>query len=114
MHVGAETWSTFQKSFEVQAAETWQTSFEANLTFVKDSGSGVSGHVFVLAPWHGLSECVDNRPVGDLGEKKGDWFAEKNVEEDDERFLNVVLGNDPNLELSAWRSIFTISWFCIS
>ena len=49
----------------------------------------------------------DKWHVGDLGEKKGDWSAEKNTEDDDDIFLEVVAGKDPNLELSSLSSIFT-------
>ena len=56
-----------------------------------------------------MLDCLDSDKwhVGDLGEKKGDWFAEKNTEDDDDRFLEVVTGKDPNLELSSPSSIFT-------
>ena len=56
-----------------------------------------------------MLDCLDSDKwhVGDLEEKKGDWFAEKNTEDDDDRFLEVVTGKDPNLELSSPSSIFT-------
>lgn len=43
--------------------------------------------------------------MDDRGEKKGDWFAEKNAEDDDDIFLKVMAGKDLNLELSSPCSI---------
>lgn len=57
--------------------------------------------------WRMVSEaCIG----GDLGEKKGDWFAEKNADDEDERFLEGVADNTAALELSCWSSIYPSSY----
>ena len=63
----------------------------------------------ILVAWLELSERAGNWHVGDLGEKKGDWFAEKNAEDEDDKFLKAVLGLGANLELSSPASIFLIT-----
>lgn len=105
----------FWKSFAMPETGSLVISAKASLVFARHSGSGIpelelrgSPLRWVLSYW--ASERVDSDTwhVGDLGEKKGDWFAEKNADDEDE-ILDVVTGNNPNLELSSRRSILTKS-----
>lgn len=44
--------------------------------------------------------CSGRRADSDRGVKKGDWFAETNAEEEDERFLDAAETKAPVSELS--------------
>jgi hypothetical protein len=45
-----------------------------------------------------------------LGEKKGDWLAEKKAEDDDDIFLKLIAAKGPKVEeLSSWLSILAVA-----
>lgn len=71
-------------------------------------GSLVTSHVLEEFRWSNLVDS-DGWDFGDLGEKKGDWIAETNADEEDDRFREVVADNAPNLELSCRSSIYPFS-----
>lgn len=113
--------SSFCKSPELQPAGDADKSEKVLLTFTTDFGSGIPElvHGVAASKWvlslgtSCLVDC-DKWHGGDLGEKKGDWFAEKNAEEDDDIFLEVMAVKDPNIELSSRMSMLVVVWFPIT
>ena len=112
MPVEEDIRSSCGKLLETPAAGAGDISDNTYLTFTRDSGSGIPelelrGSALKCRLSQLASDLVDsdNWHEGDLGEKKGDWFAEKNAEDDDDMFLKVVDCNAPNLELSSPKSM---------
>jgi len=72
---------------EAAAASRWILSFEASGLKVSDK-------------WH---DDV-------LGEKNGDWLAEKKAEDDEDIFLKLIAAKGPKVEeLSSWTSILAVA-----
>ena len=105
--------SSFCKSTELHPAGDADTSDKVHLTFTSEFGSGISEVVLegakpkwiLLLGTSSLADSDNWHDDGDLGEKKGDWFAEKKAEDDDDIFLVVMAFKDPNMGLSSWISM---------
>lgn len=110
MPVEEPTQSNFWELLEIHVAGAGEMSDNACLTFDTISGWRIPellrGSTLNGKLSHGAPDLVDsdNWNDDDLGEKKGDWFAEKNAEDDDDISLKVV-GKEPNLQLSSPEAI---------
>jgi len=109
--------SRFCKSPALQLAGDAATSGKVHPTFTRDFGSGIPELLLGAATsrWIlslGASGCKDsdNWHDDDLGEKNGDWLAEKKAEDEDDMFLKLGVVKGPTVvELSSWISILEVT-----
>jgi len=109
--------SRFCKSPALQPAGDAATSEKEHPTFTIDFGSGIPEMVlgaaaseWILSLGASGRKDSDNWHDDDLGEKKGDWLAEKKAEDEDDMFLELFAVKGPSVvELSSWISIIAVA-----